>query len=469
MTDPKKFFKRTTPQEFFKRQAPKEFFSKPKPEPLGMVLGEQFAYSEHEEQRLVDQNQDLRDRHTYIVGKSGYGKTTLMLNMIYQDLDFGNGLGVIAPEQEMITEGILPYIPKHRLDDVVYFNPADPNPIAFNPLDLEPGESIDLKVDENLTIFERILGMEGGERMAEIFRKAFYALTEAPNTTLLDFRRLLDRQNPQFRQQIISQLSDPDIIHFWRNVYPHFPKDAHLPIINRLGRFIQPRVIRNTLCQTENRLKLRQFMDTGKIVLFNLSDGILGERNSQLLGQLIVAKFQLAVMGRANVPEHQRQRFYLYIDEFQTFTASATTSYDKILSRARKYHLPLILAHQQTGQIPSQLLKDIFGNVSTMISFVVSSSDATRLSKEFITRAPEAFLGLQVGQVYCKLANQSFKVSTFPIIQSPNFAIAQDVVERSRRHYGATGLEYGSPSIDKKEASQKDEEIFGGEDPDDVF
>ena len=392
---------------------------------------------------IISQSSSARARHTYIIGKSGSGKTTLLLNMIHQDLKLGNGLGVIAPEQEMITEGILPYIPENRLDDVVYFNPADPNPVSFNPLHLDEGEDIDLKVDENMTIFKRIMGGETGPRMDEILRQSFYALIELPKTTLLDIPKLLDRENPHYRQQVIAQLTDPETIHFWRDTYPQFDKNAHLPILNRLSRFTRSKKIRNTTCQTEKSLNFRQLMDTGKIALFNLSDGILGEQNSQLLGQLIVSKFQQATMSRANIPEQQRRQFYLYLDEFQTFTSTASASYEKILSRARKYRLALILAHQQTHQIPIELLREIFGNVSTMVAFMVSYDDAKKLAREFIINqdgklAPtptEQFLDLKVGETYCKMAGQSFKMKAQRSAAKPNQDMVEKIIERSRTLY----------------------------------
>jgi len=396
---------------------------------------------EAEPESTVLQSQPNRDRHTYIIGKSGSGKTTLMLNMIYQDLKAGNGLGVIAPEQEMLTEQILPYIPKDRLNDVIYFNPADENPVPFNPLNLEPGEDPHLKANEVMTIFQRVIGAESTPRIAQILYQCFYALITRPNTTLLDIRKLLNRDNPDFRQQIISQLQDEEAIEFWRDEYPQYPKEAHVPILYRVAPFTRDKRVRNTLCRTGQSLNFRQVMDTGKIVLFNLSDGILGETTSQLFGQLIVSQIQQAAISRANIPEQKRKRFYLYIDEFQTFTNTASASYEKILSRARKYKLALILAHQQTGQIPDELLRDIFGNVSTMVSFTVSHRDATRLSKEILTEQdgqlkptpPEKFIELEVGETYCKLGRESFKMKTPLITEQPNWDIKEKILEHSHQ------------------------------------
>ena len=387
----------------------------------------------------VIQSQAARDRHTYIIGKSGSGKTTLLLNMIYQDLKAGNGLGVIAPEQEMITEQILPFIPEERLDDVIYFNPADENPIAFNPLNLEAGEDPGLKANEVMTIFQRIIGAESTPRIGQILYQTFHALIMTPNTTLLDIRKLLNRDNPEFRQQIISQIEDEECIEFWRDDYPQYPKEAHLPILYRVSPFTRDKRVRNTLCQTGQNLNFRQVMDSGKIILFNLSDGILGEATSQLFGQLIVSQIQQAAISRANIPEQERRRFYLYIDEFQTFTNTATSSYEKILSRARKYKLALILAHQQTGQIPRELLMDIFGNVSTMVCFMISHNDATKFSKEFIVQGqplpPEKFIELEVGETFCKLGKESFKMKTPLVTQKPNWDIKEKIIEQSRKQF----------------------------------
>jgi len=412
----------------------------------GLVLG----YQPFEDWFMnVKLTQQYRDRHVYVIGKSGSGKTNLLRNLIYQDLLEGNGIGVIAPEAEMIEEEILPYIPDHRIDDVIYFNPAGgAYPVCFNPVHLDEGEDIDLRVDENLTIFRRLF-RETGPRMDEILRQALYALLEKEGATLLDVERLLERTDSTFRNEVIRSSKDENTVHFFRDIYPQYPKNAHLPITHRLGRLIRPRTIRNILCNPQSSLNFREAMDEGKILLFNLSDGILGEVNSQLLGQLIVSKFQTATMSRADLAKGERRPFYLYIDEFQTFTGVAATSYEKILSRARKYRLGLILAHQQTGQIPMELLKEIFGNVSTMISFNVSQRDASRLAKEFISEyngeiinvPEEEFLSLKVGQAYCKIGRHSFFMQTYLADQYPDRERARLIIEESRKNYGVSARE----------------------------
>lgn len=418
-----------------------------------------------------------RDRHIYIVGKSGTGKTTLLRSMIMQDMAAGEGIGVIAPEREMIVDELLPFVPEHRMRDVIYFNPGDlERPVSFNPLALEEGEDIDRRVDENVTIFKRLLSGDSTPRIDELMRQAFYALLEIPGTTLLDVPRLLDVENPHYRKDVIARLTDGHTAQFWREVYPSFPKNAHLPLVYRMSRFTRSKYIRSILCQPETTLDFRHVMDEGKILLCNLSDGVLGEQNSQLLGQLIVSKLQLAVMGRASVPMHRRRRFYLYVDEFQTFTGTSSTSYEKILSRARKYRLALVLAHQQTSQIPPALLKEILGNVSTMVSFAISRDDARRLSGEFISKmggeveALDAgdLLGLRVGETYCRIGTTSFPMYTERISERPDSERREEVIELSRMHYGRPAARDAGPG-ERTDASEDEENYFGDIDPGEVF
>jgi hypothetical protein len=398
---------------------------------------------------------EQREKHLYVIGKSGYGKTNFLRYLSLQDLVDGKGLAVLAPEMEMLTDELLPFIPDHRINDVIYFNPADVGcPVVLNPLHLEEGDDIDLHVDETFTILQRLVG-EGGPRMDEILRHTLYALIERKGSTLLDIEPLLDRQDDTFRKEVIRSTEDEQTRRFFSHIYPQLPKDAHFPIVNRVSRIIRSKYVRNCLCpptQTSlspdgvaNRLlNIRRVMDEGRILLCNLSDGVLGEAASQLIGQLIVAKFQIATMSRADTTKSNRPPYYLYLDEFQNFCGVASQSYEKILSRARKYRLGLILAHQQTGQIPSELLREIFGNVSTLVSFQVSHTDAQRLSKEFIsqidfgieTLEPEELLSLNVGEAVCRIGQTTFFMGVPKVDIEPHAGRGQAVVEASRKAFG---------------------------------
>jgi hypothetical protein len=387
--------------------------------------------------------QSDRIRHMYIVGKSGSGKTTLIRNLILQDLEAGHGLAVLAPEQELLTSQLLPFIPKHRRGDVIYINPADSDrPVPFNPLHLASGENLDLKVDENLTIFRRLFSQDGGAatpRMEAILREVLHTLIAIPGTTLLDVERLLDRADASFRKWAVDQVRDEESRRFWSVTYPAYPRDAHLPIMNRLKPFLRPAVVRNLLCTSGACLDVRAAMDERKVLLFNLSDGLLGEASALLLGQLVVAKLQLATMSRADVDPSQRPFFSLYIDEFQTFCGVAAVSYEKILSRARKYGVGLVLAHQQTGQLSPSLYREILGSVSTVVVFSVSAPDARRLGAELGDlgrQGPEGLQRLATGHAVVRLPHATLHLETDPPPTGGNVSVHDEIVERSRDRYG---------------------------------
>jgi len=368
-----------------------------------------------------------RTRHLYIIGKTGSGKTTLLRNIIKQDLESGAGFAVIAPEQEMLTEEIIPMIPDNRRDDLIYINPMDDTrPVPFNPLKLAKGEDFDRRVDETFTIFGRIVG-DTTPRMERILSNTFAALIELKESTLLDIERLLDPTDPTLRQRVCRITKDPLLREFFEKIYPTFPKDAHQPITNRVSKLIRPKRIRTFLCNPTHSLNFRKAMDTGKILLFNLSDGLLGETTASIIGELIISKLQSAAVSRADTPSAQRKRFYLYIDEFQTFTGVASRSYEVMLSRARKYEMGLVLAHQQTGQIPQPLLKEILGNVGTVVALQVGTDDARKLSREFLLPTADRYGSLEMkppdptalvqqpqGEAHAKIENKSFLLSCRP-------------------------------------------------------
>ena len=456
-------------------------------ERIGQVRGLQLGYHATGGGRFpVILPNEYRDKHIYVIGKSGYGKTNFLRYQIFQDLEFGNGIGVLAPEHEMLNDELLPFIPDHRIGDVIYFNPADIEcPVVLNPLYIDPDDDIDLHVDEAFTILQRVVG-EGGPRMDEILRHSLYALMERPGSTLLDIEPLLDRNDDAFRKEIIHTTADEQVRRFFQQVYPQMPKDAHLPILNRIGRIVRSKYVRNCLCPptnttfspeqiSERLLNFRNAMDEGKVLLFNLSDGLLGEAASQLIGQFIVSKFQTATMSRADESKTERKPFYLYLDEFQNFCGVASKSYEKLLSRARKYRLGLILAHQQTGQLPLELMREIFGNVSTMVSFQVSQSDAAKLSKEFISQydfdiesiPSEELLRLNVGEAYCKIARNSFPMCIPHLDESPDRERVRAVIQHSRAAYGIPRLKRtDKPAI---HPGQKPPDPLADLDPDEVF
>jgi len=382
------------------------------------------------------QPHNLRVRHTYIIGKTGKGKSNLLRHLILQDIDAGRGVGVLTPEAEIIRDKLLPCIPPERIKDVIYFNPEDQErPVPFNPFHLDKGEKIHLKAQETFTVLERAIPEMTGARMRPLLSNTVYALIERPHTTIFDLRRLLDPNDDSFREDVIQTTRDEQTRQFFTEIFPTYPKDAHLPLINRLDTFFRPPVSTVLNNPTES-LNFRKAMDEGKIIFFNLSTALLGDIASQLLGQLIVAKIQQAIFSRDDIPESQRTPFHLYIDEFQTYTATSSSSYSEILAKARKYQLALYLAHQQTMQIPRELLADILGNVSTILALNVSASDASRIGKELGLEKSQELTRLKIGEGQIKMGESLFKIQTPFVKREPDWNIQKQVIEQSRQTYG---------------------------------
>ncbi len=323
-----------------------------------------------------------RKYHMYVIGKSGTGKSTLIENMCFADISKNHGLAIIDPHGEL-ADKIMNYIPKERVKDVVYFNPADIDwPIAFNIIEQVPNEQRHLVSSGLMAVFKKIWPDVWSARMEYILNNAILALLEYPGATLLSINRMLSDDN--YRKEVISKVNDPTVKAFWTNEFdkydPRFRREAVAPIQNKVGQFISNPLIRNIIGQQGSNIDPRKIMDDGKILIVNLSKGLTGEENTTLLGALIVTKIQLAAMSRADMPPEQRKAFYLYIDEFQTFS---TESFANILSEARKYNLSLILTHQYIKQLSEEVKDAVFGNVGGIISFRIGPDDAGIIEKQF--------------------------------------------------------------------------------------
>lgn len=386
---------------------------------------------------------DDRRRHMYIIGKTGMGKTTMIENMVIQDIISGHGVAFVDPHGDSV-EKILNYIPSHRINDVVYLNPADNDfPIAFNPL-----ESVDLKYKHLVAsglmgVFTKIWAGVWSARMEYILNNTILALLDSPGNTLLGIARML--VNKTYRKKIVDNVKDPVVKSFWvdefANYNDKFRNEAIAPIQNKVGQFLSSAIIRNIVGQTKSSIDLRDIMDKRKIFLINLSKGRIGEDNSALLGAMIITKLQLAAMSRVDIPEEERQDFYLYVDEFQNF---ATESFANILSEARKYRLNLIVAHQYIGQLvqdKNTVVRDaIFGNVGTLICFRVGADDAEFLEKEFDpTFLLNDLVNLPKYNIILKLmingvASTPFSATTLPPIAEPT-ANEGKVIAVSRERY----------------------------------
>ncbi|MEJ0021067.1 MAG: type IV secretion system DNA-binding domain-containing protein [Candidatus Doudnabacteria bacterium] len=386
---------------------------------------------------------DDRRRHMYIIGKTGMGKTTLIENMVIQDIQAGHGVAFVDPHGDSI-EKILNYVPSNRVNDVVYLNPADSDfPIAFNPLESVDPKYKHLVASGLMGVFTKIWAGVWSARMEYILNNTILALLDSQGSTLLGIARML--VNKTYRKRIVDNIKDPVVKSFWvdefANYNDKFRNEAIAPIQNKVGQFLSSAIIRNIVGQTKSSIDLREIMDKKKIFLINLSKGRIGEDNSALLGAMIITKIQLAAMSRVDIPEEEREDFYLYVDEFQNF---ATESFANILSEARKYRLNLIVAHQYIGQLvqgKDTVVRDaIFGNVGTLVCFRVGADDSEFLEKEFEpTYMMHDLVNLTKYHVYLKLmingvSSTPFSATTLaPIAESTGNE--EKVINVSRERY----------------------------------
>lgn len=351
---------------------------------------------------------DDRRRHMYIIGKTGMGKSTLLENMIFSDIVSGKGIGVIDPHGDLI-EAILRFTPKHRMNDVVLFDPADREfPVAFNMLEAPDPNQRALISSGLMSVFTKLWPDAFSGRMEHILRNTLLALLDNEGSSMLGILRMFG--DDVFREKVVSNIQDTVVKAFWETEYAgwtdKYRTEAVAAIQNKIGQLLTTPVIRNIVGQSKSTLDIRHAMDTGKIVLVNLSKGKIGEDTSAFLGSMLVTKFQIDAMSRADIPEKDRRDFYLYVDEFQNF---ATKSFATILSEARKYRLALTMAHQYVGQLTigqgdTSLRDAVFGNVGSMVSFQIGSDDAESLSLQFEEMVtPNDILSLPKYQAYVRL------------------------------------------------------------------
>ena len=324
-----------------------------------------------------------RSRHVYIIGQTGAGKSGLLELFALSDIFHNQGYAIIDPHGDFAINN-MKFIPGSRLNDVVYFNPADTAyPLGFNPLEVtNPNQKTNIS-SEVIGVLKRMFGESWGPRLEYILRYTILALLDRPETTMLDITRMLTDKN--FRKETLGYCCDTVVLQFWNVEFASwndkFVAEAVAPVLNKVGAFTANPIIRNIIGQPKSTFNIRQIMDEGKILIVNLSKGLIGEDNAAILGSFLVTKIQLAAMSRSDIPDiRDRRPFYLYVDEFQNF---ATDSFATILSEARKYGLNLTVANQYISQMNETVRDAVFGNVGTMISFRVSADDAPILAKQF--------------------------------------------------------------------------------------
>ncbi|MBR3169337.1 type IV secretion system DNA-binding domain-containing protein [Candidatus Saccharibacteria bacterium] len=382
-----------------------------------------------------------RSRHVYIIGQTGAGKSGMLELLALSDVFYNQGYCIIDPHGDFAIDN-LKFVPESRVGDVVYFNPADTAyPVAFNPLEISDPSRKPNICSEVIGVLKRMFGDSWGPRLEHILRYTLLALLDRPSTTLLDISRMLT--DKEFRKETLDYCRDVTVLQFWKHEFGQWNEkqinESIAPVLNKVGAFTANPIIRNIIGQPKSSFDIRKIMDEGKILVVNLSKGLIGEDNASILGAFLVTKVQLAAMSRSDIPRvEDRRPFYLYVDEFQNF---ATDSFAVILSEARKYGLNLTVANQYVAQMTDSVRDAVFGNVGTTITFRVSAEDAPILVKQFEPTFDASDL-LQLNNrhfVISMIINgekvPAFSATTLSIPSTPqdNFSA---IVEYSRVRYG---------------------------------
>ncbi|MBR2659007.1 type IV secretion system DNA-binding domain-containing protein [Candidatus Saccharibacteria bacterium] len=401
-----------------------------------------------------------RSRHVYIIGQTGAGKSGMLELFALSDIFYDQGYCIIDPHGDFAINN-LRFIPEKRIKDVVYFNPADTQyPVAFNPLELSDPARKPNVTSEVIGVLKRMFGDSWGPRLEHILRYTLLALLDRPETTLLDISRMLTDKD--FRKETLDYCKDVTVLQFWKHEFGQWNEkqvnESIAPVLNKVGAFTANPIIRNIIGQPKSSFDVRRIMDEGKILVVNLSKGLIGEDNAGILGAFLVTKVQLAAMSRSDIPDvADRRPFYLYVDEFQNF---ATDSFAVILSEARKYGLNLTVANQYISQMTDTVRDAVFGNVGTTISFRVSADDAPLLVKQFEPTFEAQDL-LQMNNrnfVISMIINgekvPAFSATTLSIPNTPqdNF---EAIVSSSRMKYSRPRAEVEAEIKDTIEQSEK--------------
>jgi type IV secretory pathway TraG/TraD family ATPase VirD4 len=373
----------------------------------------------HNEQRHFGVKREDRFSHVYILGKTGTGKSTLLENMALQDLERGNGFALIDPHGDLV-ERIADRIPPGRLLDVVYLDAADPTqPYGYNPLRRVRPDRIALAASGLMEVFAKMWPEAWGVRMEHILRNVLMALLEQPHATMHDVLRVVSDKT--YRKAIASTLQNETVRTFLQKEFERFTfgyrADGIAPIQNKVGAFLADPLLNQIVTAPKQELHIRRIMDEGQVLLVNLAKGRIGEDSSALLGGLLVTTIGLAGYSRADLEPASRRDFFVYVDEFQSFTTLALAN---MLSEMRKYRLGFTVAHQYLHQLEPDVRHAILGNAGTIVSFRVGAEDAPYLSREFTETFDETDLvQLPNHHIYLKLMIDGMPSIPFSAITLP--------------------------------------------------
>jgi len=435
---------RSVPTSQVSRQASKQVDGPRNMPEEGLLLGYNLFRGTKKPVRLALGD---RQRHMYVVGQTGTGKSTYLENLALQDMLSGNGFAFVDPHGD-VAEKLLSMVPKERTEDVIYFSPADMEyPMGLNLFEFNDPDQKDFLIQEALNMLQKLYDPQHtgimGPRYEHIFRNAALAIMADPEGgTFVDIPKLF--RDPKFLQQKLQHVKDQTVLEYWQKEYPASQRSNDAGeitswFVSKFGAFLSNEMMRNIIGQTKSAFDLRDIMDNKKILLVNLSKGRTGDLNSKLLGMIFVMKFQAAAMSRADIPEEERVDFSLYVDEFQNFS---TDSFATIMSEARKYHLNLIVANQFTTQLTEEIRDAVFGNMGTIVAFRIGQNDVESIVKYFhptfegedLLRVPNfnTIIRTLIGGV----PTQPFSMSTLPALGTANPRLSAALKQLSSAKYG---------------------------------
>jgi hypothetical protein len=431
-----------------------------------MVLGENIHQGKKTTMALCIEQ---RVRHMYVVGASGTGKSTLLLNMVLQDIAAGHGVGLLDPHGDLIKV-VLRRIPEKRIDDVILFDASDTEyPVALNILEAHDETERERIVAETVMALERYFPASWGPRLERILQYTLRTVLHAvPGATLADVELMLT--DPAYREGVLTKTTDPRMLQFWKNQFKFFPKNATDPVLNKLSVFLLDRQVRNIICQRHSAVNFDHLLNDGKILLANLSTGLLTEKVAGTLGSFLVTKIVNAAFRRAGLPEAKRRPWFLYVDEFQSFM-NLSVGFERILAEARKYRLVLAgLANQYVGQLSPAVRQAIFGNVGSLVVFRLGVEDAQMAAKELGVFTAEDILNLEVGQAIARVgaSQTAFNLQTFREPPAPTEDPTRKVVALARQRYARPRRDVEAELAEVTKAAERVETIGDlGEEPSD--
>jgi len=381
-----------------------------------------------------------RRRHTYLVGKSGVGKSKLMELLIRQDIAYGHGVCLIDPHGDFI-EDVLAFIPENRIKDVIIIDPSDTDfPVSFNPLSNVDPELKHQVTQGLLEVLQKQFGANWTPRLEHVFRFTTLALLDYPEATMRGMIQMLTDRN--YRQRVIEYIEDDMVKRFWAVEFADwsekFDTEAIIPLVNKLSQFLSNPLLRNIFGQKENKIDLEKIINNQKILLISLSKGKLGEENSSFFGSMFITKLYQAGMARASMKEEDRKDFYLYVDEFQNLI---TTTFENLFAESRKYGLAITVAHQYMAQLLEQVLATVLGNIGTIITFRIGGDDAAKMAKEMTpVFSAEDMINLGIKEFYIKMAIDGetfdpFSAETLKVLPPTHKSFKEEIIKHSREQY----------------------------------